>query len=245
MSVRIVKDYWQNVSEHETLIRKLYMYLFTTRYPVSHDVEEAYHHVLVKLYQLDVFNKFDANRGRKDKLVQKKFEHYMLNMISHILEEAYQSNRRYWAVFSGVMPKHLHSAYHRPRPAVEGSFEDRNKPTPSTYFCGKRARDTEAGHNRQQTRKTKRPTIDDIHDYMAELDPDPISALEAHELRCRIYDICTSHRERKIVSMREQSGLNMPEIAKLCHTSTANVSRILKALHTKLKKAPNTTTLKQ
>jgi len=117
MSVRIVKDYWKNLARYEGSIKRSF-FNFIKKFPNPDGTEEAYHDMIVKLMEINIFHKFQEAKlvfndetldqmkeeGLTDKqiaakakvLIQKrnininkKFDHFLHTWVRQILSSAY------------------------------------------------------------------------------------------------------------------------------------------------------------
>lgn len=91
MSVRIVEDYWDNVSYHKELIEKCFHHLYA-KYPNSEGVDDTFNTLLTELYRLSVFRKFDPDQHSSD-VLEKKFEQFLYVWIQKVLRDAFNKCR--------------------------------------------------------------------------------------------------------------------------------------------------------
>lgn len=69
MSVRIIKDFWNNVKSEEDLIKRCFFYILK-KCPDPEGINNAYNNMILELFLHDVFNKFDNRKLMRSKLIK-------------------------------------------------------------------------------------------------------------------------------------------------------------------------------
>jgi hypothetical protein len=114
VAVRLVADFWQNCEEYKELINRCFLFILN-KFPNPDGEQDAYDTLLMRLYELNVFGKFDPKKlvakkmgvNKKDVSsisdeacsserlseigidIDKKFEQFIFNWIKHVLQESY------------------------------------------------------------------------------------------------------------------------------------------------------------
>jgi len=251
MAVRIVRDYWTNVVSYQDLIKRCFSYLYR-KFPNPQDgVQESYQDLLVRLYELDVFSRFDPRKilaahgdlseeqtkkvttAKATKLlkkrgvnVDKKFEQFVYKWIEHILGESYHKrvNHRYRYVTSGDMDVHIADMK-----AVRDKFnENAWAQTPEEL-------DYLQQHiiNKNSKRWVRQyPVPGDIREFTGSKMDDPLDEVVAQDLQEEIRDHLTSRSERTLYN-RTLDGLSGVEAGRLCNKTPQQVHIMMKSIRLK------------
>lgn len=88
-------DFWTTFNKYKIPIIKSFKYIYKNC-PDKEGIYNAFNNLLVSLYELNVFNKFDTN---KSSFSEKKFEQFLFTWIYKILHESYSSSKKYSSRF--------------------------------------------------------------------------------------------------------------------------------------------------
>lgn len=117
MAVRIINSFWTSFEQNEKLIKKCMNYLLN-RYPDPDGDESAYNLIIERMFELNVFARFDTKKLIAKKLkvaveditedqiteeglrkaginIEKKFEQFIFKWVEQILSSAYTARDRY------------------------------------------------------------------------------------------------------------------------------------------------------
>jgi len=119
MTIRIVKNFWENVEENKELILRCFTNLFH-RLPDADGIDGSFNNLMLRFYELKVFERFDLKKllkaaGKegslndnditKDNLekiginVEKKWENFIYMWILKIIRDEYNRNGKWLKTF--------------------------------------------------------------------------------------------------------------------------------------------------
>lgn len=237
MSVRIIENFWNKVSENENLIRRCFLYHFK-RHPDPEGIDASYNNLLVKLEEYGVFDRFDLQRlviaaGAEGVLkdeeltpevlkeiginVNKKWEQFIFKWVEQIVNREYNRNGRYSRTF--LRGEEL-SDYGIPQGEKTSWINDVQD-----------AKNYEEKFNTyDETDRRGRlfpPTFSNRYKAGEEGFDDQSEALSASELRDKILSRLTGKNDRAIFELMEK-GLLDREIGAELGFSKQYVSSVLK-----------------
>lgn len=237
MSVRIVENFWNKVSENENLIRRCFIHHFK-RHPDPEGIDASYNNLLIKMEELGVFGRFDLQRlviaaGVEGVLkdnditpealkglginVDKKWEQFIYKWIESIVNNEYNRNGKHSRTF--VRGEEL-SDYGIPN--GEKTSWINNEQDAKSY--------EEKFNSYDDTDRRGRrfpPTFSNRYKAGEDGFDDQSEALSASELRDKILSKLTGKNDRAIFELMEK-GLLDREIGAELGFSKQYVSSVLK-----------------
>ena len=252
MAVRIVSDFWTNYAAHKDLIDRCFHYLLSHRFPNVEGEQDAYDSMLVKLYDLNVFLKFDVRRLVVQKMgmdkkctyqiseqdcseevlqglginVEKKFEQFVFKWVEHFLQEAYSQRAKHAARY--IPSNDLAEV---PPSSSKDLWDRLNE---CRFVQSRDEADKLDVHLDKKTRidnvKTY-PTYEETGDYVGSKMGDSLDTLVEEDLRGKIRTQLRG-KERQVYDLT-LDGLQGTDIAEAIGCSTQNVHILMKSIRTK------------
>lgn len=244
MGVKIVADFWTNVSEHKETINRLFNYLIRM-YPTNEGNPSAFADLMVKFEENGIFQRFNPNHEKlaQGKTEDKAFEQFLLSWIRHYLEEAYFKRQKYSYRHCSIGNEEVESMdptyYDRNKDRVPVDLFDesvderinsnRRKATSPVRIVNKASVQEKVTRQKDTTRVINKARIyphlrdsDNSHKEM-----DALENVEMKETVTRILAILKTDTERKVIEQRLKKGSTMIEVAKEVNITTAAVSALL------------------
>jgi DNA-directed RNA polymerase specialized sigma24 family protein len=253
MAVRIVSDFWTNYETHKDLIERCFHYLLSHRFPTIEGEHDAYDTMLVKLYELNVFSRFDLRRLIAQKMgmdkkntyqisesdcceevlqglgidADKKFEQFVFKWIEHVLSECYAQRAK-------------HAARYIP------SNDMAEEPPRDSKDLWERLNECRFVQSQEESEKLEQhldkkasidsvktyPTYDEIGNFVGSKMGDSLDNLVEEDLRGKIRARLQG-LERKVFDLT-LDGFQGNDIAEVVGCSPQNVNLILKRVRGKV-----------
>jgi hypothetical protein len=246
-------EFWVKYAQHKKLIDRCFHYLLSSRFPNPEGEQDAYSTLLMRMYELDVFNKFNPKRivaQRKgicknqandavadsevsdenlQKLgidIEKKFEQFVFKYIEHILQEAYMQRKKQSQRF--LHCGSLSECRLKPRQLV--SFMNDSK-----WAQGEeQLAELEKHLEKKAANKNFRvyPTYDESADYVGSKEDNALDSILANEITRKFREILHNDSERKVYDMTLE-GISNTDIASSLDCTPQNVNIILQKIRKK------------
>lgn len=227
MAIRLVKgDFWEDIHAHEKLIRKCFIHLYN-KFPSPDGQESMYAALLIWMYEKEILKKFDPNRGRDSKSIDKKWEHFIFCYLQKFMEASYYKrglHRKRYKTDKNIDLYHRKSYSMLHKPSVElfnneidRSFREKNK---AKRKPPRISRANSAGAY---------PSIDNLEDLNSSDRYDATDHMLVGELNHIIESTLVSDTERRVVQGCKQ-GLTHVDIAAQINKTPAAVSAIVKRI---------------
>jgi len=256
MEAKIVGDFWCNVEEHRSTLKRLFNY-FISMYPVYTESKGSlFADLMIKFYDNDIFQRFNPNHEglKKGKPEKKAFEQYLLSWIRHYLEEAYFKRQKDSYRFIPVENDNIdvlhpeYSAINKDMEHVDLFDEEindeinchKNRVTSDIRIISKQSvRDKLISNKKNAPRVISKaksyPNIKDAG-YFFNKELNSLERVELNEKLKAICGILNSEKERFIIRNRILNDLSMSEIADMLKITPSAVSAILKRIKEKCKR---------
>jgi hypothetical protein len=253
MKVRVMKleQFWETYAKNRDLIDRCFHYLLQSRFPNPDGEQDAYSTLLMRMYELDVFNKFDpkkivakkrgicknqANAAVSDEEVsdealkamgidiKKKFEQFVFKYIEHILQEAYMQRKK---------QAHRYLRYREmvERPPQESSeMWGRLHESPWAQTC-EQLEDLDDHIMRKEKYGQAKcyPTFRDIGDFVGSKHEDALDKVLSDEIVSKFRGLLRNEKERKVYDMTLE-GISNSDIATAIDCTPQNVNILVKKI---------------
>lgn len=252
MAVRIVHDFWDNYHNYEDLIKRCF-YCLLQRFPYPDNEKEAYNQLLSRLFDLNIFSKFNPKQLAARKLginkkwasavitrkeasaeslkkfginVESKFEQFVFKWIEHCLSEAYDQRRK-------QAHRYLPS-YELAEQPPRDSTELRDRLCENQWAQSEEELAVLERHTaKRQTSNSRRtyPTYSDAGDFVGSKMGNALDEVEGEEIADK-FTAVLKPSERRILDLL-QAGCKPVEIAGACECSPQNVSVLMTEIRRK------------
>lgn len=222
MSVRIVEDFWSKIEEHDSLIHRCFNYCLHNRYPNPEGSEDAYNDLIVCMWEMKVFSRFDEKRLSKGASVSKSFEQFIFSWVNKILSEAYKKR--------GLHSKrYLHAEGLTERQNLS-DLRMRLDETPWAQSLEEKE-STRAYSEKRVDRKRIRipPLPSDVGEYVGSAAEDPLESLSARDLYETIRGNIRKERDRKILDLMAE-GISQQEIAEGMSMNKSTLNQVVRRI---------------
>ena len=222
MSVRIVEDFWTKISEYENVIRRCFNYVIHNRYPNPEGSEEAYHDMLVSMWESKILSRFDEKKLSKGSSVSKSFEQYIFTWVNQILSEAYKKrglhSKRY--LHMSVLSER-HSLSDIRVSLNETPWAQSQEEVEATRIYSEKKAD--------RKRIKVQPLPSDVGEYVGSAGEDPLEDLSARDLYETIRGKIHTERNRKVLDLMAE-GLSQQEIAEAMSMNKSTLSMVVRKI---------------
>lgn len=235
MSIRILKNFWDNYDIHNKLIRRCFSYIYN-RHPDPEGKLLSYNNLLVKMHEYNVFERFDINKliiaagisvvlSEKENSeevllkagidINKKWEQFIYKWIEKIVNDEYNKNGRLSRRF---IPGDTHTDYGIPREDASSWITDAEE---AITYEKKFAEYTDDRRGRKFP-----PTFSNRYIAGEEEFDNQLEALEATDMRDNILSKLSGKNDKAVFLLLEQ-GLSEKEISEKLNFSQQYVGTII------------------
>ena len=221
--VRILESHWENVSTHESLLRACFHYLLA-KYPDPEGAVSAWDYVLLRLYEMSIFSRFDPTKHPAE-IVDKKFQQFIYKWVEQILNNGYNSR-----MITAARNRH---GFKMDRLSTESlaTASPGSSGVPDALDIS-RARSIAYKMRRGKTVtgvKRAMPTLRDAADYVAEQPQNPLEKVIVEELWGKLMAVAETDIEKKTLFYRTH-GYKTADIAEILGQNRQTIDQTLKRL---------------